>query len=178
MEALDWGCASVKTEGWVGSDRDDYGQEHIGDILDGLPWETGHFDVIVANHSLQMVKYVDLPSTLAELRRVLKPGGVLRVLVPDVLAGARAYERGDKSWFPVVDEAETSIGGKFCAYTTWYSEANLVFTPSWLAELLQRNGFDAVIAGYKTTVLGLDYPGITDLDTRPRESIVVEGKKS
>lgn len=175
MNKLDWGCASVKHDGWTGSDRDDYGQEHIGEILDGLPWPDQHFDVIVANHSLQMVKYTDLPAVLAELRRVLKIGGTLRVLVPDLMRAIHAYQDGDAAWFPIVNDAERHIGGKLCAYITWYSEANLVFTRSWLAELLQRNGFEASISSAGVTLIGP--PEITELDTRPTESIVVEGRR-
>ena len=76
---LDFGCAFEKHEGWLGSDKIDYGQEHVGDILDGLPFRDYHFDMITAHHSLQMIRFDDLPRALAELRRVLKPGGVLRI---------------------------------------------------------------------------------------------------
>ncbi len=40
-----------------------------------LPYPTGHFEAVFANHMLYHVP--DLPGTLREIRRVLKPGGYL-----------------------------------------------------------------------------------------------------
>jgi predicted SAM-dependent methyltransferase len=80
---LDFGCAFEKHDGWLGSDLNDFGQEHVGNILDGLPWPDNHFDMIAAHHSLQMIRFDDLQRGLNELRRVLKVGGVLRISVPD-----------------------------------------------------------------------------------------------
>jgi predicted SAM-dependent methyltransferase len=41
---------------------------------------------VVARHNLE--HYVDVVKTLCEWRRVLKPGGVMAILVPDERAGA------------------------------------------------------------------------------------------
>jgi SAM-dependent methyltransferase len=46
-----------------------------------LPFPNGCFDVIVCNHSVE--HFADLPAALAEIRRVLAPGGLLFVSVPD-----------------------------------------------------------------------------------------------
>lgn len=179
---LNWGCGPELAEGWENSDLLDYGGPsprpyHIGDLLDGLPWPDETFDYVVANHSVQMLAYTQLEAGLAELSRVLKVGGVLRVLVPDLLRAMAAYDAGDAAWFPIVDEAETSIGGKLCAYATWYSTARTVFTPAWACELLDRAGFDAALGAVSFSPLGYRWPQITMLDSRPRESIVVEGMK-
>jgi SAM-dependent methyltransferase len=40
-----------------------------------IPYETDHFDVVIANHFLYHVP--DRPKAIAEIRRVLKPGGPL-----------------------------------------------------------------------------------------------------
>lgn len=177
---LNWGCGPDAPAGWENSDLLAYGDEpthHVGDLLAGLPWGDETFDYVVTNHALQMVPYVSLMPALAELTRVLKSGGVLRVLVPNVLAAVAAYDAGDTSWFPIVDDAETSIGGKLCAYLTWYSEARTVFTPAWLTELLARSGLEPALAGAGFSPLGYRWPQITQLDSRPRESIVAEGRK-
>jgi SAM-dependent methyltransferase len=46
----------------------------------------GELDYVVARHNLE--HYVDVVKTLCEWRRVLKPGGVMAILVPDERAGA------------------------------------------------------------------------------------------
>ena len=50
----------------------------------------------VSVHALQEIPMADLVSTLRELRRVLKPGGVLRLCVPDLDKAVAAYQRGDR----------------------------------------------------------------------------------
>lgn len=51
-----------------------------GDIHDRQPWESGSFDRIVAIHVLEHLR--DLPTALLEIRRVLKPDGVLDIVIP------------------------------------------------------------------------------------------------
>ena len=47
----------------------------------GLPFRSQCFDAIVSNHSLE--HFENLAGALEEIRRVIKPGGVLYVSVPD-----------------------------------------------------------------------------------------------
>jgi predicted SAM-dependent methyltransferase len=143
MNRLDWGCAFEKHEGWVGSDLLDYGQEHVGDLLDGLPWSDCRFDMIVANHSLQAIRFDDLPRALAELRRVLKVGGVLRILVPDAEWAIRQYGE-EADCFPISPEIEPTADGRFLRYLFWHGDARSAFTFESLADALNRNGFQNV----------------------------------
>lgn len=175
---LNWGSAFDKHDGWLGSDLDDHGQEHVGDLLDGLPWEPETFDVVVSHHALQIIKYTDMEAALHELRRVLKPGGVLRVSVPDVIGAFNAWMNGDAHWFPVGDDVQPSIDGKLSAYLTWYSEARSAFTPGYILDLLRPNGWsDYDICGYQQTTFGRHIEGLLDLDKRPNESLFFEAVK-
>lgn len=178
-ERLNWGCASDVRDGWTNSDQAAWPSaavpDHIGDIFDGLPFPDGHFGYAVTNHALQMIPYHGIAYVLGELRRVIAPGGTLRILVPDLLGAVSAFERGEDEWFPIVDEAETSTAGKLCAYVAWYGECRQVFTPSWLAELLDRNGFEPAIVAPGVTAFGP--PEICDIDSRPVESIIAEGRR-
>jgi SAM-dependent methyltransferase len=50
-----------------------------GDITN-LPFPPQHFDLLIANHVLEHIRDLDL--ALAEIKRVLKPGGLLIAQVP------------------------------------------------------------------------------------------------
>ena len=174
---LDLGCGPNPSPLWTCFDKIDYGQgpANVGDITNGgLPYPARTFDLVVAHHSLQMIPYVTIRHVIGDVFRVLRPGGRFRISVPDPELAWDAYKKQDKSWFPVVDTAETSIGGKFCAYLTWYSEARLVFTRSWLTELLLDAGF---VDPRRPYLLGPDQYPVTELegedglDTRREESL-------
>ena len=176
---VNWGCANTVAPGWFNSDREDYpGISHVGDLLAGLPLPDGSVEIVVANHSLQMIPYVDLPAALGELVRVLVPGGILRLLVPDVFGaeGAfAAYRRNRRDWFPVANDVERLTGGKLAAYGLWYSTARSQFTAAWLQSLVLKSGCSPAVAAVGVSMFGSDES--LELDTRAGETLVVEGRK-
>jgi predicted SAM-dependent methyltransferase len=68
------------------------------DIRTGLPLETDSTDCIASIHVLQDLPYFDIAPALGELKRVLKPGGVLRVAVPDLDKALCAYIAGGSAY--------------------------------------------------------------------------------
>lgn len=59
--------------------------DHVGDARDLSRFDDGSFAELYASHVLEHFDYKDaLPETLAEWHRVLEPGGVLRLSVPDL----------------------------------------------------------------------------------------------
>lgn len=177
LRRLNWGCGPERAPAWVNSDLLGYGQEHVGDIMLGLPWDDGYFRYAVANHSLQMLTYQQLPRAVGELARVLRPGGTLRVLSPDPIGAFHAWEAGHAAHFLVPDTLEASLDGKLCTYLTWASTNRQVFTAPWLCELLVRYGFTSAEPVPWGFTLSGHAPGIIDLDTRRHESFVVEATR-
>jgi SAM-dependent methyltransferase len=169
---LDFGCAFQKHPGWIGSDLVDYGQDHVGDILGGLPFPDYHFDIVAAHHSIQAIRFDDLQRAFAELRRLLNDGGVLRISVPDAeLAVHRFLDGWDQ--FPISDEIERTKSGRFLRYLLWHGDARSAFTFESLADALNRAGFQNVRrCQFRQTYS--EYPEIVDLDTREGESLFVE----
>jgi len=174
---LNWGSGPEVHPGWVNTDRDRYpGLDFQGDLLDGLPWPDNHFDLVFSSHALQMVGYTDLPLALGELRRVLKPGCVMRTVLPDPIAAFRAWETMDHPHFMIDDTLEPSIDGKLCLYLTWFSTARSLFTARYLCKWLTDYGWDRAEEVYWGTSLS-EVSGACDLDNRPDESFIVEAFK-
>lgn len=170
---LNFGCGSIQPAGWVHVDREGFGQLHVEDAAGptGLSFADDYFDGIMASHSLQENDHDTLPVVLAELQRVMKPGGTLRVLWPNVAAAVAAWKRGDRDWFPINDQ-EPGLDDAFCCYLNWFGTARTLCTERRLITLLQRAGFVNVKpARYGTTRL----LALALLDDRePEEQIIVE----
>ena len=174
---LKWGCGASGEPGWINADiKDGPGIQISCDIRDGLPLDEGSMDYVVSIHALPEVPYPDLVPTLQELRRVLKPGGVLRLALPDLLKGVEAYRRGDREYFLVPDEDARRLGAKLVLQLIWYGYSRTLFTAEFIEEQLEKAGFREVRhCGYRETKSG--YPEIVELDNREPESLFVEAVK-
>lgn len=177
IKRLNWGCGTAREPGWINSDqKDGAGIDISCDIRNGLPLDSDSIDYIVSIHALPEVPYPELVPTLQELRRVLKPGGTLRLGLPDLDKGIQAYLRNDRDYFLIPDEEVRSIGAKFIVQLLWYGWSRTLFTYDFIEELLDKAGFSQVSrCAYKQT--HSPHPGIVELDNRKQESLFVEAVK-
>ncbi len=78
---LNLGCGRTPIEGWINLDHIDLpGVNVVYDIEKlPLPFEDQEIDEILCNDILEHIDYIPL---LADLHRILKPGGVLTIQVP------------------------------------------------------------------------------------------------
>lgn len=174
---LNWGCGAAGEAGWINSDiKEGPGIQCPADIRDGLPLEPDSFDYVVSIHALQELAYPDLVAALAELRRVLKPGGVLRLGLPDMERGFRAYHRGDRNYFEIPDSEVASLGAKLAVQLTWYGYSRSLFNWEFIQELLLKAGFRSVHRCRFGETLA-PHAGIVELDNREGESLFVEAVK-
>jgi len=63
----------------------------VHDLRKGIPAADASLDAVYHSHVLEHIDRHAVPVFLAEIRRVLKPGGVHRIAVPDFERYARAY---------------------------------------------------------------------------------------
>lgn len=63
----------------------------FADLRDGIPYSDESFDVVYHSNFLEHLSPADAEQLLRECHRVLRPGGLLRVVVPDLEVQARAY---------------------------------------------------------------------------------------
>lgn len=89
-----------RVPGYVNLDSWPYAEaDLVGDLRSPLPFDTGSVRAIVMEHLLEHLSpYADVPRLLAECRRVLQPGGRVRIIVPDGERALRAYAAGDRAW--------------------------------------------------------------------------------
>jgi predicted SAM-dependent methyltransferase len=177
VRRLNWGCGTSPDPGWINSDiKEDPAVDIACDILDGLPLEGDSIDYAVSIHALPELRLPDLGPALTELRRVLVPGGVLRLALPDLDRGIRAYLDGDRDYFLIPDSDARTPGAKLVTQMLWYGYSKSLFTEDFVCELLERAGFREITpCRYRQTAS--QYPEIVELDNRPEESLFVEARK-
>lgn len=94
MNKLNFGCGARFSAGWTNidfhaSDRN----VHRVNLLAGFPFPDQHFDVVYSSHVLEHFSRGEGLFLMKEARRVLKPRGVIRLVVPDLEETAREYRR-------------------------------------------------------------------------------------
>lgn len=72
----------------------------VRDVSRGIPHADGTVDAIYTSHMLEHLKPETARIVLRECHRVLREGGTLRVVVPDLEVLVRAYQSGDRAILP------------------------------------------------------------------------------
>ena len=60
-------------------------------LIQPLPFPNNHFDVVYTSHFVEHIRRSDVNDFLRECLRVLKPNGIIRIVVPDFENIAREY---------------------------------------------------------------------------------------
>ncbi len=92
MQMLNLGCGGLYHIDWINLDgisTSPHVIEH--DLRKRLPYPNRSMDVVYHSHVLEHFPAEDAPRFLMENIRVLKPGGILRIAVPDLENIARSY---------------------------------------------------------------------------------------
>ncbi len=134
---LHLGCGKRHIPGFVHIDAVDYPHvDHVATI-DNLSFiQDSSVDLIYNCHVLEHFKRRDVERVLREWHRVLKPGGVLRISVPDFAKLCEVYQRDGK--------LDLVIGALFGRQDYLYNIHYNVFDFASLSDLLHRSGFTNV----------------------------------
>lgn len=145
---------------------------HVGhDIRRPLPYADNSFEGAFSEHTLEHMYPADALHLIAEVARVLKPGGVFRCSVPDLGKYVRFY----------CGEGDTEAFGMFRSgcEAFWNLTQNHLHRSVWDADMLRQQMLDhgftsATERGYGE---GEDPRLVVDLEHRAWESLYVEGRK-
>ena len=89
---LNLGCGSRRHPAWTNVDLHPAGADVIAaDLRRPLPFPDGCFTAVYAAHVLEHLAPHAAFDLMKECRRVLRPAGVVRIVVPDLERGARDY---------------------------------------------------------------------------------------
>lgn len=88
---LNIGCGVWFHPDWINIDLRGGADVICHNITEGLPFSDESFDVVYHSHLLEHIPRIKALPFMKECYRVLKPGGIVRVLVPDLEQIARLY---------------------------------------------------------------------------------------
>jgi predicted SAM-dependent methyltransferase len=89
---LNFGCGATFHPEWINLDAAPVYPEIIAhDLRRGFPYEAESFDAVYGSHVLEHLDPSAGAQLLRECFRVLKPGGIVRIVVPDLETIARLY---------------------------------------------------------------------------------------
>jgi predicted SAM-dependent methyltransferase len=92
MDCLNLGCGKRFHPSWVNINFNSTGEGVIAhDLSKGIPFPDASFDVVYHSHLLEHFSQAAGKLFLQECYRVLRPQGILRVVVPDLEQIARTY---------------------------------------------------------------------------------------
>ena len=86
---------TIIREGWISIDIEYKSNIRIDISKEGLPFSDNEVDAIYSSHTLEHIYPDRVDFVLSEFYRVLKPGALVRIVVPDFVIAMNAYMKGD-----------------------------------------------------------------------------------
>ena len=153
---------------------------YLHDLRRPLPWEDAAAESVYTSHTLEHLTKEEGQRLLSECYRVLVPGGILRVVVPDLRHVVLRYMNGHTS-------AEDFLEDLGVLYSVPRSRLRRAVTPyvefphkcmydqEALLRALKRSGFDCKIrAPFES---GIEDIASIEVAERTRCAVIVEGVK-
>ena len=154
---------------------------HWADASKHLPLADNSVDNLYSSHMLEHLDRQKAQSFLKEAKRVIKPGGIIRIVVPDLRLLVDDYiKNGDANEFMIKLKMYKVMPGSLIEklkylfvgdrHHQWNYDADS------LSSLLKISGFEntSVLKVGSTTI---SHPGSLDLYERAEQSLYIEAKK-
>lgn len=132
------GCGDIASPEFINVDvRPDPHVHYVCDVRDLSIFRDCYADLVYACHVLEHIRRDALRKTLWEWRRILKPGGILRLSVPDFDKIVHIYDSCSRDINSILDPL---MGGRGHKYDVHY----FVFNHKYLTTRLREVGFREV----------------------------------
>jgi predicted SAM-dependent methyltransferase len=143
---LHLGCGEnyIRLPGFINIDGNIFRRKDLWlDITLGFPFSDESIDGIFASHILEHFNETQVCRVLQESYRILKRGGGIRFITPNLQRAIEAYLQGDMAFFDDWPDLRNSIGGRFNNYLLCRDQHRLMFDFGFLKELLVGAGFES-----------------------------------
>lgn len=178
---LNVGCGTDYKEGWINIDNNsDHNIQRLDlnwDMRNPLPFPEESVDFIFNEHFFEHLPVDDGVKTMQELRRVLKPGGVMRIAMPNLESVVNSYMNVPLDEDPVIKE----FGLNFIkTRAEWMNISFRWWGHMWLYdwEELDRRLRQAGFTRFKRQKLRKSkYRELANLEVRNGSTLIVEATK-
>lgn len=131
------GCGNINSPEFINVDTKPAPHIHyIMDATDLSFFQDNYADLVYACHILEHVPEKNILKVLYEWKRILKPGGVLRISVPDLDKLIEIYERCSRD----ISSIRSPLMGTYDGYKTHCA----IFNHKYLSQILSNLGFKEV----------------------------------
>jgi predicted SAM-dependent methyltransferase len=153
----------------------------IHDLRRTFPFGDGSVDVVYTSHTLEHFSKQEGERFLKECHRVLRPGGIIRVVVPDLEPIISGYTSGKTSadmfldkLYVVCDTSGMGFLKRLLANQITFPHKCMYDTRAMLSRL-RDIGFQAE----SRAAFGSDIPDIRQIESegRTKDAVIVEGKR-
>ena len=132
----------------------------------GLPFHDNSVDVVYTSHTLEHLFKADAEMLVRESFRILRPGGLVRICLPDLQYAFELYTKGEK---------EKALKYFFADSKSDYTSRHMyMYDYEMMKDILEKNKF--------VEINRCDYqqgkaPDLEHLDVRPDETFYIEALK-
>jgi len=153
---------------------------YIHDLTTPFPWRERSVDAIYSSHTLEHFDREAGRRFLAECRRVLRPGGVIRIVVPDLAAHIRRYARGELPAENFLEDIDvltgvglTGLKRKLAPFVQYPHKC--MYDEVALLRVMRDVGFEcAPRRPFESDIADI---GELELDSRTVDAVIVEGRR-
>lgn len=156
---LHLGCGPAHLPGWINIDV--HPAPFALNVHWGLPFDDGSADFVFVSHMLEHLFFPhDVLALLRELHRVLRPGGRLRIVVPDIERCIEAYTQNDRQFFDSRRETWTGWPENATRLADFLAYAGAGPDPGYLFEA-HKYGYDAETLSRVLAEAGFNAPQVS-----------------